>query len=162
MWSHLDEKHWRRGLRLIRKVSGAQRIVPSSYVLQEESIHTGKDRCEGGSAVVSDGKYQGAAVAIKRLKMKEGDFDRIFKVFLMTAANYRRSPFLQRFCREVITWKHLSHPNILPLLGVSISPDTHCLRILTEWMTNGNVMWYARTNPEANRLQLVSPFAISL
>ena len=67
----------------------------------------------------------------------------------------------QKFCREVIAWKHLSHPNILPLLGVSISADTRCLCILTEWMPNGNVMQYAISNPEENRLQLVRPLGIS-
>ena len=79
----LDDKLWLRGLRLIRKVSKTRRIVPSSYQLQEESIRTGEVRFEGGSAVVSDGRYQGRTVAIKRLKVNEGDFDRIFKVLSM-------------------------------------------------------------------------------
>ena len=37
-----------------------------------------------------------------------------------------------------------------------MSIDQHCSRTLTEWTPNGNVMKYARSNPEANRLQLVS------
>jgi len=69
--------------------------------------------------------------------------------------------FCPRLCREIIGWKHLSHPKILPLLGVSMSTNPHCFRILTEWMPNGNVMQYTRSNPEANRLRLVSPIAIS-
>ena len=63
--------------------------------------------------------------------------------------------FAQRFCREIIAWKHLSHPNILPLLGVSVSANSHYFRILTKWMPNGNVIQYAVSNPKANRLQLV-------
>ncbi|KAF9647735.1 kinase-like protein, partial [Thelephora ganbajun] len=58
--------------------------------------------------------------------------------------------------REIISWKYLSHPNILPLVGVSMSVDPLCLCILSEWMPNGNVMQYARSNPEANRLRLLS------
>ena len=65
--------------------------------------------------------------------------------------------FVQRLCREIIGWKYLSHPNILPLLGLSVSADPRFFCILTEWMHNGNVIQYAESNPEANRLRLVSP-----
>jgi len=89
---------------------------------------------------VSNGEYLGRPVAIKLLKTNEEDFDRVFK----------------RLCREIVPWKHLSHPNILPLLGISASRDPVCFRILSEWMPNGNVMQYARSNPKANRLRLLS------
>jgi len=110
---------------------------------------------------VSDGEYLGNRVAIKRLKMNEGDSDRIFKVSLVSPVRCLCSAFAQRLCQEIICWKHLSHPNILPLLGVSVSAHPQCFRIFTEWMSNGNVMRYARSNPEANRLQLVSSLAVS-
>ena len=42
-----------------------------------------------------------------------------------------------------------------------MSPDSLCFWIITEWMPNGNVIEYARSNPEANRLRLVCLFAIS-
>ena len=70
--------------------------------------------------------------------------------------------FTQRLCREIITWKHLSHPNILALLGVSIPADTHCFRILTRWMPNGNIVQYAKSNPTANRLQLTNQVTVLL
>lgn len=63
----------------------------------------------------------------------------------------------QRLCREVIGWKHLTHPNILPLFGVSVTTESNCIDILTGWMPNGDLMRYAKSNPEANRLRLGSP-----
>ena len=42
-----------------------------------------------------------------------------------------------------------------------MSTDPQCFRILSDWMQNGNVMEYARSNPDVNRLRLVSPLAIS-
>jgi hypothetical protein len=80
MLSSLDDKLRRRTIRLIRKISQTWRIVPSSYFLEEEGIHVGEVRFYGGFAVVSDGEYQGLTVAIKHLKMNEGDADKTFKV----------------------------------------------------------------------------------
>ena len=157
MQLHLDNKLWQRCLRLIRKISKARRIVPSSYILQEDCIRIGDVHYYGGFAVVSDGEYQGCTVAIKHLKTNEVGSDTIFKVSPINLINRKRLAFTQRLCREIITWKHLSHPNILPLLGVSISTVTPYFRILTEWMPNGNIVRYARSNPTANRPQLVSP-----
>ena len=72
-------------------------------------------------------------------------------------AHRNRSPPTQGLCREVLIWKRLSHPNVLPLLGVSVSKSPQYFRIISEWMPNGNVTEYTRSNPEANRLRLVSP-----
>ena len=63
----------------------------------------------------------------------------------------------QGLCREVLIWKRLSHPNVLPLLGVSMSKNPQYFHIVSEWMPNGNVKEYIRSNPKANRLRLVSP-----
>ena len=93
--------------------------------------------------------------------MNEGDADRIFKVSLVNFMHHHYSGFTQRLCREVVGWKHLSHPNIFPLLGISMSVDPSTFLILSEWVPNGNVMQYARSNPEANRLRMVGPLAVS-
>ena len=95
-------------------------------------------------------------VAVKRLRMNDGDLDIIFKVPSICLTLHHHSTSTQYLCREIIAWKHLSHPNILPLKGVSVSVDPPHFSILSEWMPNGNVMKYARSNPEANRLGLVS------
>ena len=105
---------------------------------------------------MSDGEYLGFPVAIKRLKVNEGDSDRSFKVPLDNPTHRHHSEFTQRLCREIIGWKNMSHPNILPLLGVSVSANPRCFHILTEWMPGGDVMQYARSIPGANRLRLVS------
>lgn len=154
--SYLDDKLRQRCLRLLSKICKAQRIVPASYILQSEFISVGSVQDRGGFSEVSDGEYMGCTVAIKDLKTNEGDFDRFFKVCLMNLARSRYSTSEQRFCREIVGWKHLYHPNILPLLGVTVSTNPPRFRILSEWMPNGNLMLYTRSKPEANRLQLVS------
>ena len=137
-------------------------IIPASHILQQELIRVGRVHYHGGFAEVSNGEYLGRPVAIKSLKIGDGDSNRAFRVPLINfLACHHYLAFTQRLCREIIGWKYLFHPNISPLLGVSVSTDPHCFCILSEWMSNGNVMQYTRSNPEANRLRLVSPFVVS-
>ena len=56
------------------------------------------------------------------------------------------------FCKEAVTWKSLEHPNILPLLGATISPS----QLVSAFMPAGDLSKYIPKNPDANRLGLVS------
>jgi len=58
---------------------------------------------------------------------------------------------LQMFCKEAAMWKHLDHPNILPLLGVTLSRH----QLISNWMPGGNLLKYVRTNPDTDRFKLV-------
>ena len=60
---------------------------------------------------------------------------------------------LQRFCREGVAWKHLRHPNILPLLGVTLGE--HRFAMVSEWMENGNINRFLERDQHANRAMLV-------
>jgi len=56
-----------------------------------------------------------------------------------------------------VVWKHLAHPNIVPLLGVTIDP----LQLISDRMPGGNLTEYIANNPEADRLRLVNVFLLS-
>ena len=59
----------------------------------------------------------------------------------------------QRFCKEVVTWKSLRHPNVLPLLGVTMSKRVFAM--VSEWMDNGNINEFVDIHRDANRFELV-------
>ena len=59
----------------------------------------------------------------------------------------------KRFCREAVAWKHLQHPNILPLLGVTLAEQRFAM--VSEWMENGNINEFTQENPNVNRTKLV-------
>jgi len=48
-------------------------------------------------------------------------------------------------------WKRLTHSNIVPLLGITITP----LQLISNWMSGGHLPEYLRENPGADRLGLV-------
>ena len=48
-------------------------------------------------------------------------------------------------------WKYLTHPNILPLLGVTLTP----FQLISSWMPGGNLSTYIKKNPDADRIGLV-------
>lgn len=54
-----------------------------------------------------------------------------------------------------MTWRILRHPNVLPLLGVTMID--HRFVMVSQWMKNGNVNEFLKNNPDADRLELVSP-----
>jgi len=49
-------------------------------------------------------------------------------------------------------WKRLTHPNVLPLLGVTIAPP----QLVSNWMPGGDLPEYIEKHADADRLGLVS------
>lgn len=58
----------------------------------------------------------------------------------------------QAFCQEAITWKRMTHPNIVPLLGVTISPR---FQLISDYMSGGDLPEYIKQHTRADRLGLV-------
>lgn len=65
---------------------------------------------------------------------------------------------VQEFCKEVVIWKYLSHPNILPFVGATlvIEPKREKFEIVSEFMENGDIRTFMENNADVNRLELVS------
>jgi len=57
----------------------------------------------------------------------------------------------QIFCQEAVVWKRLTHPNVLPLLGVTVTP----FQLVSNWMSGGDLPDFLKKNPDADRLGLV-------
>jgi hypothetical protein len=64
---------------------------------------------------------------------------------------------VQIFCREGVAWKHLRHPNVLPLLGVTVGE--HRFAMVSEWMEHGNIVEFVGKDKHANRTEFVCPFS---
>jgi len=115
----------------------------------------------GGFADVSRGIYEGRQVAIKVVRVYvTSDLDIIRSVSILPMPSW--SAFMdesQRFCREGVAWKHLRHPNILPLLGVSL--NKHRFALVSEWMENGSINEFGEKDRYVNRSELVRCHLVS-
>jgi len=52
-----------------------------------------------------------------------------------------------------VAWKHLRHPNILPLIGVTVSNQQFAM--VSAWMENGNINVFVGKDQDVNRIELV-------
>jgi serine/threonine protein kinase len=109
----------------------------------------------GGFADVSQGAYQGRRVAIKVVRVclmddLDGRPQRESLTCTVTPVCMNGS---QRFCREGVAWKHLRHPNVLPLLGVTVSERRFAM--VSEWMDHGNINEFVEEDRHVNRAELV-------
>ena len=104
--------------------------------------------------------WDGRKVAVKVLRFApDDDRSKTIKVTALLASRPIRVTWgahlhLQRFCKEVLLWKRLNHPNLLTFYGASTVQNQFCM--IHPWMENGNILSYTRKNPEANRLRLAS------
>jgi len=103
---------------------------------------------------VYEGILNGTRVSIKRVRVySKGDPETAAKVCYRRHSTHR-FPLLtssQTLYQEAVVWKRLTHPNIVPLLGITPTP----LQLVSEWMTGGSLAEYIKKNPDTDRLGLV-------
>ncbi|KXN92080.1 hypothetical protein AN958_09783 [Leucoagaricus sp. SymC.cos] len=105
-------------LHLLAKIVKAQQVFPRWLYLESMRFdyHTATpDGDEGGSGAIYKTKYYNKLVCVKVLHLPGGE---------------KRKKKLRALAGEVIFWAHISHPNIIPLLGIydSKGPDSRvCL-----------------------------------
>jgi len=57
-----------------------------------------------------------------------------------------------------MTWKTLHHPNVLPLLGVTMTEARFVM--VSEWMVKGNISEFVKADIKVDRLRLVCFFFV--
>ncbi|KAF9642184.1 kinase-like protein [Thelephora ganbajun] len=135
----------RKCLSALCRICGRRALLPTSLQIPPCYNRSDIPRYRGGYADVWKGEHQGRLVAAKVLRVySTSDLDKI-----------RR-----RFCKEVMTWKTLNHPNVLPLLGATI--DDNQFVMVSEWMTNGNINEFIKAHNDVNRFELLKDVTMGL
>lgn len=150
-------------LNILGKMCSRLKTIPDSMRIETCLNGPMDEERSGGCGTVSRGEFQGRPVAIKILRLCLTDeFEEHFSVsasFSLTQWDRFSSWNLQIFRREVIAWRHLQHPNILPFIGVNV--ERHKLAMVSEWMDHGNINEFLRNHKEVNRVRLVSDRTVS-
>ena len=99
---------------------------------------------------------EGRHVAVKTLRATNtGNLERAHRVRSSFSRVIEKLILdLKLLVKEVVGWKWLQHENILPFIGVALTPPF--FSIISEWMENGDITRFTRTHPNYNRLCLVS------
>ena len=130
-------------IRALTRLSETSELYPESLTLTDVTIERGR-RATGGFADVYKGTCLDEDIALK-----------VFKYPLPSGVDsldsWRRSSddHFQSLLREFMTWRQLSHPNVLPFYGIHFLEDTLETRfcLVSPWMENGNVVEFlARCN----------------
>ena len=126
-------------------------MLPTSYTIPPHLLAVDSYAfASGGFGDVYRGSLDGLPVCVKRLRIATPED-------IAVSYQHRRSPYAyscmnqKLFCKEAVTWKSLEHPNILPLLGATISPS----QLISPFMPAGDLSKYIPKHPYANRLGLV-------
>jgi serine/threonine protein kinase len=138
---------------------GRHGILPTSIQVVVSCDRTGLPFRRGGFAEVWKGKHGDLDVAVKVITMYQNSDVRgkIGASFLVSSLRINVLTVPQDFCKEALVWKSLRHPNVLPLIGVSVSERQFAM--ISELMENGNVNDYVKANPNVDRVRIVG-FAI--
>jgi Protein tyrosine and serine/threonine kinase len=130
-------------VRALTRLSEASECYPESLTLTDVTPERGR-RATGGIADVYKGTCLDEDIALK-----------VFKYPLPSGVesldSWRRSSDnrFQSLLREFMTWRQLSHPNVLPFYGIYFLEDTLETRfcLVSPWMENGNIVEFlARRN----------------
>ena len=154
----LDKRNRGQYLKHLRKMCCTFAILPSSFILGPTFDERGaKPFATGGFSDVYGATLNGRLVAIKTLKVvTTANPEKLHRVSVLILKLLELSLTLnpKLLVKEVIGWKWLQHENILPFVGVTMTPPL--FSIVSERMENGNITNFVRAHPNHNRLRLVS------
>ncbi|KAG6825508.1 hypothetical protein H0H92_003435 [Tricholoma furcatifolium] len=122
------------------KASG---VLLARYDLDGVTIF-GTRLASGGFADIYQGNFQGQLVCVKVIRPAKNTQDDVRKTTL----------------NEAVLCGSLSHPNIVPFLGVYFKGNAPSLVFL--WMGNGNLVSYLEKFPLANRVRLFYDVGLGL
>jgi len=145
-------------LKSLYRMCSRRAVLPNAMKVLVQYDRTSAALCRGGFGDVWKGEYCGRDVAVKVVRTySNSDLQKIVGVSYRPyslSARLLLTHAVQRFCKEVVIWRTLQHPNVLPLVGVIMSESQFAM--VSDWMGNGNINDFVKAHPDADRLRPVS------
>ncbi|KAK7685540.1 hypothetical protein QCA50_011407 [Cerrena zonata] len=124
---------------LMAKLSRESEIIPKSVYVQPEEVEF-QYIGSGGFATIHRAKLQGRAVVVKRLQKQR----------FCGNAEEKQMDMLLDISREALLWCNLSHPNIVPFLGVEAGTSHSDLGMVLLWMDKGDINTFLFKSKKSN------------
>lgn len=136
--STFPEDLQKRVMRSLRKTCGMRKVLPRSHYFHGRLSKTGNRPFSGGAADVW---------------RVEDDRRRIYaaKVFRVNFSGEEYK--IKRYYKELLVWKRLEHPNVLPAFGAA--PGIAELCVVCPWMSEGDLPNYLNNHPGADRASIM-------
>ncbi|KXN82149.1 Serine/threonine-protein kinase HT1 [Leucoagaricus sp. SymC.cos] len=144
----LDEGHFLNKsertqiLHLLNRITKSSQIYPQCLELPGVQCDLSQfPENEGGFGYIYRGKLKGQTVCVKVVRLSPTPDDKKSKKAFRAHAT------------EFTLWSHISHPNVLPFLGVYVSANELVPRIciVSPWMKFGSLARFLESSPEAGR-----------
>ncbi|KAG5729731.1 Serine/threonine-protein kinase HT1 [Termitomyces sp. T112] len=127
------------------RLSRVTNLYPLGFTIRGIKLLSDLPHAGGGYADIYKGEVDGLLVCMK---------------WIRTYQPQEIDHLQRKYSREAILWRQLSHPNVLPFLGLSLIQTR--LFIVSPWAENGHVNKYLRMQPTANRPRLCLDVAAGL
>ncbi|ETV79769.1 TKL/DRK protein kinase [Aphanomyces astaci] len=118
----------------------ADNVFASVYEVKLPEVHLVKQLAIGPFSEVYAGVWRGTKVGVKLLMPKETYQEGVEEA-------------VKNFRREIWVMSRLDHPNVLQLIGASLTSS--CYVLIMEYMTNGSLYEYLRDTKNILPLQLI-------
>ncbi|KAL0563038.1 hypothetical protein V5O48_019040 [Marasmius crinis-equi] len=125
-------------------------VLPSSLFIKDIVQETDRPLYGGGFSDVYRGVWGRQKVCLKVLRVHlEGE-------------KLARERVRREFHKEALLWTRLSHPNLLPCLGVNATlfPEQFCM--VSPWMPEGDVITFLKSHPQTDRLLVILEIAAGI
>lgn len=140
----------------LRRLAERHELLPDRMMITKGIDISEGVIASGAFGDVRRARYLGQFVAVNTMNISARDnFHKIRKVRIIAShLGLGLTIPHQRFCREVVLWSTLTHPNVLRFVGVQNNMEKRVLATVSEWIEHGNIMDYIKIH-HVNRLELV-------
>ncbi|KAK0475676.1 kinase-like domain-containing protein, partial [Armillaria luteobubalina] len=138
-----------RCIKCLLKVAETYLVVPTSLMISNVRQNPRYPINGGAYADIYRGRMRGIDICLKVLR-------------IFSHGEMKPRGDIRKFCREVLVWRNLRHPNVLPFIGVNDDVFYPGFCLISPWMKNGDIISFLRQNPGHNRIQCIREVANGL
>ncbi|KAG7100176.1 hypothetical protein E1B28_001955 [Marasmius oreades] len=140
----------RKCTKCLRGLVNKHHVLPNSLFVNEIMKEGSHPLCGGGFSDIWKGTSGDQSVCLKVLRVH------------IQASQSKKDKIVREFYKETLLWTQLSHPNLLPFLGVNTTlfPQGFCL--VSPWMVNGDIITFLELNPGHDKLTVIAEISAGM